>query len=210
MTEANKLNSSNQTKEALEIYLEVLKYDNIRAITYSKVGLCYVALRNYTKAIEYLTIAMELGKKENQTFDFHALITRLEGRLLEADVKPLFSNKDNKFNFCDKNDNFGLGNLTDITNAIIESGLDVESACLSLGISSENTELIKLVYAREFFSSGEEQLAEKFLKSVEQSKNKTPRIIKALKEVRNNKRMYLNKRETTMTLSLKLKPKKSK
>lgn len=210
MKKANDLSNKKKTKEALEIYLEVLKCEGIKAITYSKVGLCFVALKNYSKAIEYLTIAMELGKKENQIYDFHALITRLEGKLLEEDIKPHFSYKESKFNFCDKNDNFGLGDLTDLTNSITESGLDVESACLNLGIPKENIELIKLVYAKEFFSRGEEQLAEKFLKSVEQSDNKTPRIIKALKEVRNNKRMYLNKRETTMTLSLKLKPKKSK
>lgn len=208
MKKANLLFSEKEIEDALKIYLDVLKNDDIKATTYSKVGLCFVELRNYTKAIEYLTIAMEIGKKEKKIYDYHALITKLQGKLSAEDIKPHYNIKN--LDFTNKQVNFGLGDLTEITKKIIESGLDVESACISLGISSENTELIKLVYAREFFSRGEDEIAKKFLKSVEQSDNKTSKVIKALKETRSNKKIYLNKKETTMSLSLKLKPKKNK
>lgn len=208
MLEANKINARKKTKNALNLYLEALKFENVRSSAYSKIGLCFVELKSFSRAIDYLTVAMELGKKEDIIFDFHPLIARLQGKLQADEIKPHFSNKDNIFDFEGQKINFGLGDLTEINDFIISSGLDVESACISMGIFPEKIDLIKLVYAREFFSKGEIKLAEKFLKSVEQSENKTERVKRALDEIKKNKIIFINKKESTLTLSLKLKPKK--
>lgn len=208
MIEANKLYGTGKISQALELYLEAIKYEEIKPAAFAKIGLCLVSLKNHSKAIEFLNLAMELGKNEKEVYDFHALIAKLEGKLYAEEMKPIFSPKENKFDFYNQNSNFGLGDITELNDAIMLSGLDVESACLNLGMSEEEIELVKLVYAKEFFSKGEIKLAEKFLKSVEMSENKTQRVKKALDEVRKNKKIYINKNETSLSLSLKLKPKK--
>ncbi|MBO5096348.1 MAG: hypothetical protein J6B98_05690 [Bacilli bacterium] len=204
---ADKLSEKRKYKEAIKLYLEILKFEDINSLVYSKIGLCFVGLRNYSKAVEYLTVAMELGKKENRVHDFYSLIAKLEGKIQITDIKPIIKNKDNKFTFDEKY-NFGLGDISEVTDAIIMMNLDVETACKILMINEEDIELIKLVYAKEFFSQGEIKLAEKFLKSVEQYENKTPKIIKALEEVKRNRKMYINKKESSLILSLRLIPKK--
>ena len=205
LKKANKLSAKKETKEALHLYLEILKFENTSSIVYSKLGLCFFGLKSYDKAIEYFNIAMELGKKEGKVYDFHSLINSLQGKIQKDEIKPIFKPKDNEFNF-EENYNFGLGDISEITDAIILMELNVDEACQKLLINREETELIKLVYAREFFSKGEIKLGEKFLKAVEQNENKTPRVVAALEEVKRSKRMYINKKENTLELSLKLKP----
>ena len=80
---------------------------------------------------------------------------------LKEEIKPVFKPKDNKFNF-EENYNFGLGDISEVTDAIILMELNVDEACQKLLINKEETELIKLIYAREFFSKGEIKLGEKF------------------------------------------------
>lgn len=208
MPSANKLKVKGKIHDALNMYFEVLKYKDLKPIVYAKIAHCMVILNKFSQARDYFIIAMELGKQQNEIYDFCSIISRLEGKLQNEEMKPNFTTKENKFDFSGQNINFGLGDISELNDAIILSCLDVESACLNLGMSEEEIELVKLVYAKEFFAKGELKLAEKFLKSVETSENKTERIKKALDEVRKNKKIYINKKETTLSLSLKLKPKK--
>lgn len=186
-------------KEATYLYLEILKCENISSIIYFKLSLCFMALNNYEKALEYFNTAMEIGKNDGNDYDIYFLINNLQVMLENLKIRPVLKDQNLKFNF-------GLGNISEITDIIMLMKINVDEACKKLLINKEETELIKLVYAREFFSKGEIKIGEKFLKSVEQSENKTPRVVAALEEVKRCKKIYLLKKENTLELSLKLKP----
>lgn len=160
-------------------------------------------------AIDYLTIATDLSKKENVDFDFSDLIARLKGDIPEEDRKPRFRMTQKDFDYSDVCDYYGIDNFSKINSFIIESGLDVETACEQLGLSLEEVDIIKLIYAREFYTQGSYDKGDIFLKSVEKSKNKTKKTKKVFEEVRKNKRFFQNRKSNSNTeLVLTLSPTK--
>lgn len=195
-------------QDYLDITLELIKtapYPSAK--TYSKIGLAYMKLFNIPVAIEYLTVATSLASKENLSMDFTDLIARLKGNKAPEDNKTFIKMKKSDFNDID--DFFGIENFEEINESIIASGLDVESACDMLGLSAEEKELIKLIYAREFYINGNFSTGDLFLKSVARSENKTPFIVKKYHEIERNKRFYSNRCITTERPQIRiLKPKK--
>lgn len=158
-------------------------------------------------AIDYFTVATELSKKEEKSYDFTDLIAKLKGTIDKKNKKPRFTMKVEDFN---NNDNYyGIENFDEITSYILESKLDVETACQKLNISNEEIDIIRLIYARKFYSQGSYDKGDQFLKSVEQSKNKSEFTIKLIEEIRKNKKFYINRsNENEKILALTLKPKK--
>ncbi len=196
--------------ECIKNYLQLLQlFDNPRSIIYSKLGFAYMKKMQIPLAIDYLTIATDLAKKENINFDFSDLIARLKGDIKEEDVKPHFQMTQKDFDYSDVSDYYGIDNFVEINNFIIESGLDVESACEQLGLSSEKIDIIKLIYAREFYMQGYYNKGDLFLKSVERSKHKTTETKRIFKEIEKNKLFYQNrKNDNNIELVLALLPKK--
>lgn len=181
----------------IEAYLQLLQsFDKPRSIVYSKLGLTYLKKGKKNIAIDYLTVATDLAKKEKVDFDFSDLITNLKNGKSE-DRKPYFIMTQNDFNYDDVNDYYGIDNFTEINSFIIESGLDVETACKQLGLSLEEIDIIKLIYARKYYSQGNYDTGDIFLKSVEISKNKTENTKKILEEIRKNKKFYKNRKSNT-------------
>lgn len=76
-------------------------------------------------------------------------------------------------------------------------------------VNLEETDIVKLLYAREYYTQGDDDKGDLFLTSVERSKNKTNKTRKIIEEIRKNKRFYKNRQEDTSTeLVLSLVPKK--
>ena len=162
------------------------------------------------QAIDYLTIATHVSKQENGDFDFTELIVNLKGLIAEQDKKPRFKMKIEEFG-NDIENYYGIENFEEITPYISESGLDVESACQQLGMNEEQIDTIRLIYAREYYSQGNYDKGDQFLKSVEKSKNKTKFTAKLFDEIRRNKRFYINRaNDNPKRLVLTLQPKKTK
>ena len=161
-------------------------------------------------AIDYFTIATQLSNQEDGEFDFTELIEVLNGLIPIKYKKPYFKMKIEDFG-NDLQNHYGIENLDEITLYILESGLDVETACQELGMTNEQIDTIRLIYARNFYSQGDYEKGDQFLKSVEKSKNKTKFTSKLLEEVRKNKRFYINRSgEKPQPLALALQPKKTK
>lgn len=98
------------------------------------------------------------------------------------------------FNDMDANDFYGIENFDTINSIVAETKLDVESVCKKLNMTSEQIDLVKLIYAREFYILGEYHRGDIFLNSVDKSKNKTKRVIKLCSEIRKNKSFYKNRK----------------
>lgn len=206
--EANDAYEKGDYTACINGYLQLLQIGNPYAIIYSRLGFSYMKKRKIDKAIDYLTVATHLNKKENKNRDFTELIDRLKNPLKPDEIKPYFKMTLDDFE-NDVEENYGIGNLDEITSYILENELDVETACSKLNIPTDQIDIIRLIYAREYYSQGDYEKGDQFLKTVERSKNKTKFTAKLYEEIRRNKRFYINRsNEESKKLSLKLKPKK--
>lgn len=197
-------------EKCLECNLILLhNFDNPKAIVYSQLGILYMKMKNLPLAIDYLTVANYLSKYEKIKIDYSDLIARLKGDIPRENRKPYFRMTQDDFDYDDVNDNYGIENFTEINSFIMESGLDVETACEQLGLSLETIDIIKLIYAREFYSQENYEKGDLFIKSYERSENKTPYTKKIFSKIRKNKRFYKNRRNNMDTeLALTLSPHK--
>lgn len=78
----------------------------------------------------------------------------------------------------------------EIANYIKIETITIEEAKKKLGLMPDQVLLIKLIFAKEAFIDGDEQLGNKLLKEVEQSKDKTKSVKKILTEITRNKKTY--------------------
>lgn len=198
--------------ECIRNYLQLLQlFESPRSNIYSKLGLAYLKKKQIPLAIDYLTIATYLAKKENIDLDFSDLLANLKGDIPLENRKPYFRMTQKDFNYSDVDNYYGVSDFEKINAYIAESGLDVESAGEQLGLSLEEIDIIRLIYAREFYAQGNYDKGDLFLRAVEMSKNKTGKTIKRLNEIRKNKIFYQNrKRDSSVKLKLSLAPKKKK
>ncbi len=198
----------------IENYLQLLQikkyktFERPRSFAYVKLGLAYMRNWQKAKAIDYLIVATELSNQEGRFFEFSGLISLLNGTLNYEDYKSYFR-MDLKDFENDIQNYYGIENFDKITSYILETGLDVETACHELNMQDEEIEIIRLIYARKFYSQGNYKKGDQFLKVVEESKNKTKFTINLLEEIRKNKKFYIHRRnKDSKQLVLTLQPKK--
>lgn len=182
-----------QYDECISHYAKLIYFGYTKGFVYAKMGLSYLKKGDLFRAIPYLTIANEQNKKENSAHNFEELLAKLKGIEYKPDPddKVYFNMALEEFEIGN-DDNYGIENFEEIADFIIESGVDVESACLQLLMNSEKVNKIRLLFAREYYSSGNFEKGDQFLKEVEKSQNKTEEVIRILEEIRKNKRFYSN------------------
>ena len=195
---ANKAYKDGDYDECIESSLQLLQiFAKPRSIIYFQLGISYLRKSQKTLAIDYLIIANALTKKENLNFDFSDMIDRLKGNISSEEEKPQFKMTIKDFDYSDVSDCYGIDNFTEINSYIIESGLDVESACKQLGLVPEKIDIVNLIYAKCFYTQGNYHKGDLFLKSVETSQNKTKETKRIFEEIRKNKKFYQNRQEKT-------------
>lgn len=197
--------------ECIDAYLEVLHFfNNPRANIYAKLGMTYMKMKNKELAIDYLTVATFLADKDDIEHDYSDLIFRLSSNGFEkSEMKPAVKMNDSEFTYHDANKELATDDFDKINSYIIDSGLDVESACEQLNINKEQIDIVKLTYAKEYYAQGYFEKGDLFLKSYEKSKNKTKESLELYREILKNKKFYQNRdMEQSRKLSLSLKPRK--
>lgn len=175
--------------------------DNI----YGYMGIAFMK-KNYLKiAVDYLKIATYLSKKTRlNRNDFTELIAKLTNSPInQEEIKPEFKMLIQEFNYEDVNDFYGIYNFEELNDYINETGCNVEAACEEFGLTKDQTLLVQLIYAREFYFQGNMVKGDLFLKAVEKSKEKTPLVKKIFKEINQNKKFYQG-RERDYNVDLKL------
>ena len=181
-------------QECVDINLLLLKLSKTpMAKTYIKLGLSYVKLHDKESALKYLTIANDLAhKEEGNTFDCSNLIFALQGGFDSEESRAIskIHMSENDFDSDNLNDYFGFENFYEINDYIAESELDLESACEQLEMTPEEINILRLVYAREYYIMSNFKTGDLFLNTVERSKDKTPRIKKLIKEIREGRKFY--------------------
>lgn len=167
---------------------------------YANLGQAYLKKGDYDKAISCFTVAAGLDQRHNNKFNYEALINHL---------KTIKSNKKSKYFEEDVLNFYGVQNLNGLTNYILESNLDVETACHELGISEEEKNIITLMYVQKFYAQKNYEKGDQFLKAVEKSDDKTQRVLTLLNNVKSRRKFYANREDNTNFLSLNLKLKLS-
>lgn len=176
---------------ALTAYLDLLGTNTPKTYIYAKVGLSYMKLWMINKAIDCLTIATELSKKNGEKFDFSDLLASLNGNEELDEKKPKVNMSENEFYI--KEDNFGVERIDEMLEHKELNDLSYEGACEELGFTYEEYLLSLLVLAKRAFANKEDEKGEKFLKMVEKSGNKSEKVKKKFSEVRTNKKFYKNR-----------------
>lgn len=208
--EGNKAYNEKMYQKCIDNYLQLLEiFDEPKASIYAKLGLSYMKINNKKLAIDYLTIATALSKDEKIDIDFSSLIVSLKGEFSSGEFKSSIKMRKSDFSYDSANEVYRVENFDEINSYIVNSGLDVESACKNINMTSEQIDIIKLVYAKEYYSQGHIEKGDLFLKSFERSKNKTKESIKMYREIMKNKKFYQNRQvHEPRKLSLSLKPRK--
>ncbi len=199
--------------ECIDYCLQILRFfPNPNSASFSKLGLCYLKKNNISLAITYLTVADALAKKEHLSYDFSALIARLKREqnkkvIKDEDAKPFFNMTYKAFS--NTIDYYGINNFNEINAFVIDTGFDVEYACKTWQISNENTLIIYLIYAREFYRQGNFERGDLFLDAYVKSEGKTKKAQKIYMEIIKRKKFYQNsKNDDAPELTLSLIPKK--
>lgn len=170
-------------EEAADIYFKILQgSSNPKPYVYLRLGELFPDF-----GLDYLIIATALATD---------------------DIKENYQNilKEARIN-KEKGSNYNIGNIEEIMEYIENSKLDVEEACLCLGMNREETDIVKLKIARIYFTNKHYDKGEEFIRSVESSPNKTTSVKNLLNEVVANKKIYSNDYDSnSKKISLKLRP----
>ena len=191
-------------------YTQVLQViQNPKAFIFAVLGLAYLRKPYKNTTIAYLTIATAKSIYEGDgKFDFTELIKYLKYGKPREEIKPNFQVDINDFEKECEYD-FVKKDFENIKSYILETGLDVESACQNLKMSPEETDVVILSLAAEYYTQGDYRKGDQFLNAAEKSPNKTKDTIKLLETVKLNKKFYANRAYEGMPcLSLTLQPRK--
>ena len=94
----------------------------------------------------------------------------------------------------------GVGSLKE---KIEKSNLGIESVCRELGIcDNEIINLIRLIYARDFYSVGMFEAGDRLVIAVEKSKNKSDRLKFVLNDVRSRKKFLMYQEENKKSVKV--------
>ena len=100
--------------------------------------------------------------------------------------------------------------MNELNDYILSTGMDVESACIELGMDEEKIQIIKLIYAREYYKLGNIKNGDIFIDSVESADENSERVLKILDYIKRNKNLLkakIGNQDRQIQLSLTLYPK---
>ena len=159
---------------------------------YAKLGLAYMKKNQLKKAVEYLTISTELSKEVDGTFDFTELIAKLTGKELQPDdTKPKFQMSEEEFST--EENYYGVQYISEVSRMVFAEGISLEEACKKFNYDLNQMNVIRLIYAEEYYSAGDYKSGDALVKVVSESKNKSKRVKTILEKVIARKKFYKNR-----------------
>jgi hypothetical protein len=192
-TEAKRLYRRGKYQEAASLYELLLKIGKPRDVTYGMYGLTLLKLHRKNEALDYLKIATILSKEFNGKLDYTDIIEGIEYPQDKENRKPKVVVKEEEFG-----DNSTLDDtlINDIIGLCSEGEISLLDACKRLNLSEEDTNYIKLLYARDCYYLDRTKEGDLYFKQVEKSKAKDKRVKDLFKEILLNKKYYHNRLDT--------------
>ena len=181
---------ANQKYEEAAIYYELLlKIGKPRDITYGGYGLTLLKLHRKKEAIECLKIATIISRDSDRTLDYSDLIAGLENVVKDEDKKPRVKVNEKEFTEDTKKD-IDENLINDIIVLSQEGDISLIDACNKLGLSNDEINYIKLLYARDCYYLGRVDEGDTYFRQVEKSKNKSKKVKDLYKKIQLDKKYY--------------------
>ena len=168
---------------------DIIKTGKIPEITVYKTTKLYEAIKGnnfiLARRINSRTLRNEKQSLENQIID-----------ILLRDINQLIYSMKEERSTKEISVQDNQKEIEELADYLKEENISFEEAKEKYNLTEEQILIIKLLYARNYYIEEMYLLGDVLLKEVELSKNKTPRVIKLLNEIKNNKKFYKNRRET--------------
>ena len=189
--EAYSLYLEEKYEESAEKYALLLKIGKPRPKTYGRFGKTLLKLHRKSEALDCLKVATILSKEQGDKYDFSELIEKIEFPIERENRKPKVEVNENEFE--DKQDSLLTNELiNDIIGLLAEGEFTIEDICKKLGLNEDETNYIKLIYARDCYYLGNDSVGDKYLKQVTKSK-KSDKVKDLYKEMLVDKNYYHNR-----------------
>ena len=162
-----------------------------KADLYEVMGLSYYKMNMTEKSYDYLRVACHLENVKNYNkLSLEEMVERVEDKM-----KNNNKNNKNNYNFFNKEkdvhiDGLSVPNFDEIISYVQDNKVDLETAGKELGLTNEQIDFIKLIYAREFYKQGDIERGNYYLNSVEKTSGKTSDVTRLLLETRTNKLFF--------------------
>lgn len=169
---------------------------------YGKIGLSYLKKGDKKKAIDYLTVATYLSKKQhdNQS-DYTELLEKIKSSNYEERKVVVKEEKKSQIKNRTRENNYGINNFDEVIKFITENNIDIESSGIDLNLTEEERDIVKLIYAREFYKQGDLDSGDVYLNAVVKTPNKSPLVVSLIGELQKRKRFYKNSEEKKLLIT---------
>lgn len=166
-------------------------YIDVKPRMLVRMGVCHKRLGHDRVAYHLISLANEMAFDLKTGKDYTTLLKRLFPED-EAVEKSILGNKNNVSieEFYQKNNTYGIASIDELSQMISQEKIPVEEACQQLHLNKEEVNIVKLICARDCFLEDNYEQGNKYLQQVEQSKDKTEKVKRILKEITNNKKIY--------------------
>ena len=202
--EANELYKNKEYEKAIEKLRPLLYEGKPPHYLFHKLGISYMKLNKLDEAIMFLTLA-NASSSEINLGHLIARLNKIKQNNLKNSGSIIVTTP--AFKEFDDNDRFyGIENFEQINDYIELYNVDVETACEAFNMSEEDTDVVKLIYAKLFYIQSNPDKGNQFLKSIERKKGKTQKVMSIYQNVINNKKLYLRRPVPAKLLSLQIKP----
>lgn len=193
LDDARAFYASQDYELAAECYELSMKIGRPKESTYGGYGMTLYRMGRREEALDCLKVATIMSKTEgNGKIDFTELIERIENPVERENRKPRVVVKESEFE--DKNESsLDDGLINDLIGLFNEGEISLIDACKSLGLSEEDINYVKLLYARDCYYLGNDKDGDLYFKQVEKSKAKNKRVKELYKDIQINKKYYRNR-----------------
>ena len=164
----------------IEKYQQLLRADTPNIYVYIRLGLSYMKNHQNDLAIDYLTVANELAKEQNLELDFSNLLAKLKG---ETTPYPKVT-----LDYFEKqiDEKYGIENIE----KLLIAKMNIHQISKQLALSEEEKTLVELILAKKYYTKGQTELGNRYLKLAQRGQNKPKFLQEQVEEVSTNKRYY--------------------
>ena len=193
LEDARSFYASQNYQLAAEYYELSLKIGKPRETTYGGYGMTLYRLGRMKEAVDCLKIATIISKTEgNGKIDFTDIIERIECPVPYENRKPKVIVNESEFE-DKKNSELDEKLINDIIGLMATGDISLNDACIKLGLSSEETDYIRITYARDCYYLEKYKEGDEYFKQVAKVKDKSERVKKIYKDILVNKNYYKNR-----------------
>ena len=187
------LNKADELFNKEKYYLAIGEYTKVIETTddypdyiYYNLTKALINVRDIKRALMYCRLAFNAEKDINKQSELIELAKKLKSAKDKADLHY----EDHKMDFSKDEEKETPLDFSTINDYIIASKLDVTTAGHELELSEDDINIIKLLYAREYYKAHTEQIADLFIKSVTKSKNRSNEVNALLDKINKAKALY--------------------